>query len=80
LRSTSGSRCAGPALITRIPPSVCDPLALHAGEDADGIDDDPNAADHPVVAAANWHGAHCLGLVRSSPTRRSRRHPGKEDG
>jgi hypothetical protein len=49
---------------------VCDPLAFIADGDEDGIEDvDPNAPDHPVVTAANWHGGHYLdlGYLQNAP-------------
>jgi hypothetical protein len=49
---------------------VCDPLAFIADGDKDRIDDvDPDAPDHPVVTAANWHGAHYLdfGYLQNAP-------------
>jgi hypothetical protein len=49
---------------------ACDPLAFLPAEDEDGIEDvEPDAPDHPVVVAANWHGEHYLdfGYLRNAP-------------
>ncbi|MET8312200.1 DUF5984 family protein [Micromonospora sp. NPDC005173] len=52
---------------------ACDPLAFVTAGDEDGFGDiDPNAPDHPVVTAANWHGEHYLdlGYLRNAPSLR----------
>jgi hypothetical protein len=49
---------------------ACDPLDFVIAGDEDGFDDvDPNAPDHPVITAANWHGEHYLylGYLQNAP-------------
>ncbi len=51
---------------------ACDPLAFITGEEDGFCDVGPNVSDHPVVTAANWHGAHYmdLGYLRNAPSLR----------